>query len=218
MTPHTRQMLLALSAVSLLFIACYSCFDQALAVWLHQHTLAAITWLAQSISDYFEAQTFYLLPLLIIAYCYFTQRLNTPLCRDSIFLTYIFIINIFICTGLKIVFARARPTEWFHHQTYGFHFFNLNSHYWSFPSGHTFVASTFFSFIAITRPKFRAWCALAIIIMGASRMIVGAHYLGDVIMGAFLGYWTCHIVIKKYQHRLPQRLDNWVQKKQPLST
>ena len=54
--------------------------------------------------------------------------------------------------------------------------------------------------------------------MGVSRMIVGAHYLGDVIMGAFLGYWTCHIVIKKYQDRLAHRLDHWIQKKQPLST
>ncbi len=218
MTTAHRRHELAFLAVGLLFLACYSCLDQPLADWLHQHTLTATTSIAQFISHYFKAQTFYLSPLLIIAYCYFKRQLHTSLCRNSLLLTYIFIINALLCTVLKVVFSRARPTEWFHHHAYGFKLLQLNSQYWSFPSGHAFVASTFFSFIALTRPRLRWWCLLGILVMCISRMIVGAHYLGDVMVGSFLGYWTCKVLMTKYQHSLPRPLEHWTQNKQPITS
>tara|TARA_B100001093_G_scaffold471998_1_gene494721 strand:+ start:626 stop:1291 length:666 start_codon:yes stop_codon:yes gene_type:complete len=218
MKTQYQQHGIAFLAIGLTFLACYSFIDQPLANWLHTHSLALTSRLASFFSHYFKAGTFYALPILVIIYCYFKDQLRSSLCRESLLLCYIFLINAVLCTALKVLLARARPVEYFHHHLYGFHFFKFNSHFWSFPSGHAFVASTFFSFLAISRPHLRGWCILGIVIMCISRMISGAHYLGDVIVGSFLGYWTCKIIITNYQHKLPMILENWIHKHQPLST
>ena len=194
-------------AVSIMFVACYSFIDQPLAIWLHQHSLTVTTAIAGFISTHFRAETFYLLPLLTIAYCMIRRQTSSIMCRQSLLLVTIFFINAVLCTVLKILFSRARPYEWFSHHAYGFHFAQLKSAYWSFPSGHAFVASTFFSFIALSKPRYRWWCLLGVLLMCVSRMIVAAHYLGDVMVGSFLGYWTCRVLMTRYAEVLPFNLD-----------
>jgi membrane-associated phospholipid phosphatase len=203
--------IMAFAAVAVLFMSSYAFIDQPLALWLHQHTQAQVTEVATFISHYFKAGTFYAPVVLLAAYSWFTHKRNSDLCRYSLLLTFIYVVNAILCTILKIAFSRARPTELYYHHAYGFHYLQLHASYWSFPSGHAFVASTFFSFIAIVKPKLRWWCLLGVLLMCVARMVVGAHYLGDVMVGSFLGYWTSKFMISRFENQLPFKLEALLQ-------
>jgi membrane-associated phospholipid phosphatase len=87
---------------------------------------------------------------------------------------------------LKVTFARTRPS---------FEVPFIREKTFSFPSGHTILATVFWGTLCIyafscTRDKKKrvlmaALCFSLIALVGFSRMYVGAHYLSDV-MGAFL--------------------------------
>jgi undecaprenyl-diphosphatase len=67
----------------------------------------------------------------------------------------------------------------------------------SFPSGHTTGATAIFGFVAyaVARDLPRArqrydvayWTVVLIVLVGASRMVLGVHYLSDVLSGLLLG-------------------------------
>ncbi len=75
----------------------------------------------------------------------------------------------------------------------------------SMPSGHTLTAfavagSIYFAIEAERRQRF-VWLWLLAALVGLSRMALGAHWLGDVVVGACLGVWAAAI-----GHLLWQRL------------
>ena len=74
---------------------------------------------------------------------------------------------------------------------------------WSFPSGHAFLAVTLFGAIALTarrvlvrRRALALTCALLATSVGLSRVILGVHWLSDVIAGAVLGLcWVSFVYL-----------------------
>ena len=82
--------------------------------------------------------------------------------------------------------------------------------YVSFPSGHTANAAAFYAitlFVPYIKHKAgKVLCYLIpiiwIIVMAASRVVVGAHYASDVLFGAAISivlfYWVRHIVFSKF--------------------
>ncbi|MEG2706295.1 MAG: phosphatase PAP2 family protein [Erysipelotrichaceae bacterium] len=81
--------------------------------------------------------------------------------------------------------------------------------YYSFPSGHTAMASTILCLCAIPdyvpekRTNKKIYVILSfsfIILMGLSRMIVGAHFLSDVTAG-FLVTYTLYLLLRKQFRR-----------------
>lgn len=84
---------------------------------------------------------------------------------------------------LKNIVGRARP----YMGDLGFFPFTFSSDYASWPSGHTTLAFAFAVATGMAFPILR-WPLLAIATLtGFSRMVLGMHYLGDVIMGATIG-------------------------------
>ena len=60
---------------------------------------------------------------------------------------------------------------------------------WAFPSGHTLTAVTVWGYLAV-RVKNKAmwiWAFVAVIVIGFSRLILGYHFLGDVLGGLAFG-------------------------------
>jgi membrane-associated phospholipid phosphatase len=98
-------------------------------------------------------------------------------------------------TLFKYGLARYRPSEWFNHQLYGFHFLSHTREMNGTPSGHT--TAIFAALFAICRirqkPALTVLLMIIAIIVGLSRIVVTDHYPSDVIFGAYLGilsvYW-----------------------------
>lgn len=93
----------------------------------------------------------------------------------------------------KLIFGRPRP-KMLSHDMYAFEWWEIPAKLHSYPSGHTL---TTFCLLATVFPFYgRKIQGLLLVIacaLGYARIGIGAHYLGDVIAGATLGY-----VIGKY--------------------
>ncbi len=101
---------------------------------------------------------------------------------------------------VKPVFGRARPELLFRDQLFGFTWNGPHADLWSFPSGHAItVVALGTALYAIYPPLWPAYAALALLV-GASRVIIGAHYVSDVIAGAYIGFvaaWILAAAIKR---------------------
>lgn len=71
---------------------------------------------------------------------------------------------------------------------------------YSFPSGHTQSASSFYGAMAIYLKKKPMYIitTVMIILIGFSRLYLGVHYPKDVIVGAILGVSTSYVCYKLY--------------------
>ena len=94
-------------------------------------------------------------------------------------------------TVIKRTVPRARPSV--HAETrWGGPRFSTKYH--SFPSGHVGASAAFFGVLIIARRRVGLLCLPIPILIGISRMYLGAHHLSDVICAAFLGT-LCALVV-----------------------
>ena len=70
----------------------------------------------------------------------------------------------------------------------------FSSNYHSFPSGHTGASTAFFTVLLIARRRIGLACLPIPILIGFSRMYIGAHYLSDVVCAAVLGILCAFVV------------------------
>ena len=86
--------------------------------------------------------------------------------------------------AIKVASGRARPSVRTEAHWNGPRF---SSKYHAFPSGHTASSTAFFVALFLARKKIGGPLLLIPILIGLSRMFVGAHYLSDVTFAAMLG-------------------------------
>jgi membrane-associated phospholipid phosphatase len=65
-----------------------------------------------------------------------------------------------------------------------------SGNYQSFPSGHAATAFAVAAALAGWAPGGRAWVLAAASGVGASRILLNAHFLSDVLGGALIGWWS----------------------------
>lgn len=115
---------------------------------------------------------------------------------------------------MKLVVGRLRPNLFLGNGSYGFDPWHFDPDLRSFPSGH---ASTVFALafaIAMIRPAWR-WPAFSVaILISATRVIIGAHYLSDVIGGMVVALITVLWLKRFFEQR------GWlaVERRDPLET
>ena len=95
-------------------------------------------------------------------------------------------------TVIKRTVPRARPSVHAETRWGGPHF---SSKYHSFPSGHVGASTAFFGVLLIVRRRIGLACLPIPILIGVSRMYVGAHYLSDVVSAAVLGTLCALVVV-----------------------
>jgi membrane-associated phospholipid phosphatase len=94
-------------------------------------------------------------------------------------------------TVIKRTVPRARPSVHAEERWGGPRF---STKYHSFPSGHVGASTAFFGVLIIARRRIGLLCLPIPMLIGISRMYLGAHHLSDVVCAALLGI-LCAIVM-----------------------
>ena len=104
-----------------------------------------------------------------------------------------FLLSALIAQILKNLFSMPRPKQFFHPGEYQY-FINGVTHigFASFPSGHTTSIFALATLLAIftKRRRLKVVYLLGAVAVGYSRIYLGQHFLGDVLMGSFVGTVT----------------------------
>lgn len=101
----------------------------------------------------------------------------------------------------KIMFGRARPVA-----EMGPDVFMPMTNDWLFnsmPSGHTAITFAGLVMIGLLAPRAKWFTWTLAIIIGASRLFVGVHWLSDVVLGAFIGMvcadFVKYILVRRFK-------------------
>ena len=122
--------------------------------------------------------------------------------NSYVFYVFCSVVSAFLTTGiLKVLIGRSRPVlfealgnTYFVPGTFE-HVFN------SMPSGHTAVSFAGLVMIGMLFPRIKWATWTMAIIIGLSRIYVGAHWMSDVIFGAFVGM-VCADIVKYVLKRI----------------
>ena len=108
------------------------------------------------------------------------------------------------CHVIKRAVPRARPTV---KSEVGWGGPRFSTKYHSFPSGHVGASTAFFGVLIFVRPRIGLACLPIPILIGFSRMYIGAHYLSDVVCAAVLGI-LCAAIVAQIFLRKPLKTDD----------
>jgi membrane-associated phospholipid phosphatase len=178
--------------------------------------IAGVLWLDQTIAYFFkrpEQETFYAFnreitnagysihyfvaaAIGLVASRYLSSRIGylkeNPHINKALGEWSLFVFKCLITIGLigeviKLICGRQRPHGTEDFQNLIFSPFSFDSHFHSFPSGHTQVMFTMATIATLIWPKWRfAWFFLALF-FGFTRVVISQHFFSDFIGGAYLG-------------------------------
>ena len=100
----------------------------------------------------------------------------------------------FVGIVLKVLIGRARPVFYEALDMTGFFPFARDWAFHSMPSGHAMASFAGLVMIGILVPRAKWFTWTLAIVIGLSRVCVGAHWPSDVILGAFIGIVAADVV------------------------
>ncbi len=128
------------------------------------------------------------------------KRKNIALPSAYLFLTVA--VSGLICDIIKVFVSRARPIELFQNQLYGLRWFKTHAQFWSFPSGHSTVIAALAMAVSLLWPRSWLFCLVIALMVAASRVILTAHYLSDVMAGLYLGSISSYYLMQYLARRV----------------
>ena len=141
-----------------------------------------------------------------ISYFLFKSKIKNKLIQNlkNFFL---FLLTTISLTGvltqvIKHIIGRPRPNYSSENGSFGFEFFSFESSFHSFPSGHTSTIFAVALALSMLTPKIKIYYIFFALIVGLSRVVVGAHFFSDVIGGvivAFIGIKLTLLIFKKFK-------------------
>ena len=102
--------------------------------------------------------------------------------------------------GIEIATGRARPSVRTEEVWNRF-----SSKFNAFPSGHVTASMAFFGVLFFANRRVGVACLLIPILIGFSRIYVGAHYLSDVVCGVILGILSAVLVARVFLRQMNNR-------------
>ena len=169
-------------AVAALAIALGFYFDDTVRDFMAEHQTPALRSFMRYVSLFGDWPLHTALGLLLLAIAWM---------RDSekwtrIFLAMLIAMSLAGVTGnvIKRTIPRPRPSV---HTDMRWGGPRFSSKYHSFPSGHVDASTAFFCTLFLANRRIGLACFLIPILIGLSRMYLGAHYLSDVVCAAILG-------------------------------
>lgn len=135
-----------------------------------------------------EKTYFFIVPLVCV-FLYFKD-----LKKEIIFVLFVLLFSYVMNEIIKYIVCRCRPTE----------FFIIYMEGYSFPSGHAMNTATFYltlAYIFKEKLKFKyidKFFYFLIFVVSISRIILGVHWVSDVLVGLFMGSVISYIFVKLY--------------------
>lgn len=122
-------------------------------------------------------------------------------------------------TLLKPMVARMRPSNLDNPISPLVHVaFNYRGGRFGFPSSHAANAwsMAFFAMYLVRRSKLTIFLVIWATLMSYSRIYLGVHYPGDLMVGAFIGFLTATITYYTYRYFAKEHTDQFEPKSGPL--
>jgi membrane-associated phospholipid phosphatase len=182
---------IALAAVALIALVAAFFLDHRVAGWIGAHSSPELKRLMQIVSRVGDWPAHFVAGLIGIGVAFLAKSKIWV----RIFLAMLIALAIAGLTGRVVKFAtgRARPSVKTEIQWNGPRF---SSKYHAFPSGHVAASTAFFATLFLARKRIGAPLLLIPVLIGLSRMVIGAHYLSDVIFAAILGVICAYLVAR----------------------
>jgi membrane-associated phospholipid phosphatase len=111
---------------------------------------------------------------------------------------------------IKIATGRTRPSvkieaQHLASQGAGWNGPRVSERFHAFPSGHTAASMAFFAVLLFANWRIGLACLPIPLLIGFSRMYVGAHYLSDVVCAALLGLLCAFLAARLLSPEIPDR-------------
>ena len=164
-------------------------FDDAVWNFIQQHQNRGVYDFMRNVSRFGDWPSHVVLGLLLLG----TAWIRGTRKWSRVFLAMLIALALAGVTGtvIKGVVPRPRPSVHTDIRWGGPHF---STKYHSFPSGHVGASTAFFGVLLIARRRVGLACFAIPILIGFSRMYIGAHYLSDVVCAAVLGF-LCALLV-----------------------
>jgi undecaprenyl-diphosphatase len=178
-------------------------FDDTVWHFIMQHQNRAVRSFMHNVSRFGDWPSHVALGLLLLGIAWWRGSKKWT----RIFLSMLLAMTIAGITGhvIKCAVPRARPSVKSELRWGGPRF---STKYHAFPSGHVAASTAFFGVLIFARRRIALACLLIPILIGFSRMYIGAHYLSDVVCAAVLGIFCAaiiaHLVLSPTQNRQSQ--------------
>ena len=185
--------------VAVLAVVAAFYFDNTVRDFMAQHQSRGVRTFMENVSRFGDWPEHFLSGLVLAGVAWL--RGNKKWTR--IFLAMLIALSIAGLAGraIKISTGRARPSIKSEQVWNGP---SLSSKYHSFPSGHVDASMGFFGVLLLARRRIGLACLPIPILIGFSRLYLGAHYLSDVVCAAVLGI-LCAIAVASLMRT---RIDN----------
>ncbi len=174
-------------------------FDDTVRDFIAQHQSPTMYNFMRNVSWYGDWPSHLALGLLLLAIAW--RRRSKKWMR--IFLSMLMAMAIAGIAGtvIKRTIPRARPSVKSELRWGGPRF---STKYHAFPSGHVLASTAFFGVLIFARRRVGLACLPIPILIGFSRMYLGAHYLSDVVCAAVFGI-ICAAVVYFFLQKIPDR-------------
>lgn len=144
---------------------------------------------------------FLVVSALLWGYFKFRRKIELYAIRAAFFFLSVALSGI-VTNILKFIFGKARPRVLESDSFFGFTWFNFESSYHSFPSGHTTTAFAIFMSLTLMFPKYW-WIFLSYAVtMALARVGFYAHYPSDTIAGAAIGMSVTLLLYRYWKSKL----------------
>ena len=157
--------------------------------------------LFETLTHFGDSLYFFVPTILVWAVIKIIQNKNKIILTISDISLFIFFNILFsgiVVQIFKHIVGRPRPSLFHSNNLSTIDFFNFDSRWHSFPSGHTATIFAFIFCLIFLFPKIKNILITIAIVIASTRVIVGAHYVSDIIGGALVAYITSILLREKF--------------------